>query len=329
MRLVRRFFFDFPARRRGYGTASSDVAVVTASLNGVFTDPKKFDVPVTPAEMAIAAREAYDAGAAVVHVHVRNPEPGLGHLPSWDPEHARAVVDAIRERTPELIVNMTTGTLGTDGPLGGGELGPVRGPIACLDATQPEMAALNAGSLNYLRSKKDGTWAWPPVLFENPVEKVNKMVEAMTRRGIVPECECFDTGIVRSVRMYEEIGLLPEHFFVSFVMGVDSGMANKEAWIPLLLDELSDTAKRQWQVIAIGREEVWPLLRRAAELGGNVRTGFEDTFYLPDGSRARSSGELIEELVRTLRACGREPATAEEARARIGTTAAREGVEKS
>lgn len=303
---------------RWFSECVSDKAVVTASLNGVLTDPKKFNVPVTPEEMASEAALAYDAGATVVHIHVRNPEPGMGHLPSWCPIHSKNVVDAIKQAAPELIINMTTGTIGEKGPLGGGELGPTGGPIACLESTMPDMAALNAGSLNYLRAKKDGSWAWPPALFSNPVSKIEEMVVAMKERNIVPECECFDTGIVRSIKMYEDVGLLPKHFSVSFVMGVASGMANKPSWIPLLVDELSENAKRQWQVIAIGREEVWPLLRRAAELGGNVRTGLEDTFYLPDGTRATSSGQLIDALVKTLRETGREPASPSEARKMIG-----------
>jgi len=313
--------------RRSFSGGGVDKAVVTASLNGVFTDPKKFNIPVSAEEMAVAAKESYDAGATVVHIHIRNPEPGKGHLPSWEPSHCKDVVNAIKERAPELIINMTTGTIGTKGPLGGGDLGPTGGPISCLEATMPDMAALNAGSLNYLKAKKDGTWAWDPVLFSNPVSKVEEMVNAMKQRNIVPECECFDTGIVRSIRMYEEIGLLPEHFTVSLVMGVASGMSNNSSWIPLLVDELSENARRQWQVIAIGRQEVWPLLRRAAELGGNVRTGLEDTFYLPDGKRAGSNGELIEALVRVLRESGREPATPDEARAMIGVRQSRGAVE--
>jgi len=317
--LYRRLGATFVGAARLSSIPGKDKAVVTASLNGVFTDPKKFNIPVTPDEMAQAALGAYNAGAACVHIHIRNPAPGKGHLPSWDAQHSVEVVDAIKAAAPELIINLTTGTIGCKGPLGGGDLGPTGGPISCLEATRPDMAALNAGSLNYLKAKKDGSWAWDPVLFENPVSKVEEMVIAMKERNIVPECECFDTGIVRSIKMYEAIGLLPKHFTVSFVMGVASGMANKASWIPLLVDELSDSAKRQWQVIAIGREEVWPLLRCGAELGGNVRTGLEDTFYLPDGKRAESSGELVAELVKIVRETGREPASCDEARAMIGT----------
>ena len=306
------------ARRAFSGTArpGKDKVVVTAALNGVFTDPAKFDIPVTPEEMAQAAREAYDAGATIVHIHFRDQRPGKGHLPSWEPEVALAVANAIRERTPELLLNFTTGTIGETGPLGGGELGPVDGPISCLRAGRPEMAALNSGSLNYLRTKKDGSWAWPPMCFQNPVEKIEAMVNAMDELNIVGECECFDTGIVRSIRMFEHNGLMTQPIHLSLVMGVASGMPAKAEWLPLLVEEINP--ETQWQTIAIGRaDDVWPLLRRTSELGGNVRTGLEDTFYRRDGSRATSSGQLIQDLVAIVRETGREPCSPEETRAAV------------
>ena len=292
---------------------SKDKVVVSAALNGVFTDPAKFDIPVTPAEMATAAHDAYNAGASIVHIHFRDQRPGKGHLPSWDPAVARDITVAIREKTPELIINHTTGTIGKKGPLGGGELGPIEGPIACLEAGRPEIAALNSGSLNYLKTKRDGSWAWPPMCFENPVEKIEAMADAMDRLGIVGECECFDTGIVRSIAMYEAAGILRQPINISLVMGVASGMPAKASWLPLLIEEISE--QTQWQTIAIGREDtVWPLLRKTAELGGNVRTGMEDTFYRLDGSRATESAMLVEDLVTVCREEGRTPATVEETR---------------
>ena len=173
--------------------------VVTAALNGVLTDPAKFPIPVTPAEMAQQAGEAYDAGASVVHIHFRDQRPGMGHLPTWEPAVAKAVCDAIRARAPDLLINMTTGTFSHGAPaawgdelnaFAGGHRGPTEGPIACFDAAQPHIAALNSGSLNYLKLRKDGEWAWPPMLFDNEVSKVETMLRAMEDRGIVPECEC-------------------------------------------------------------------------------------------------------------------------------------------
>lgn len=285
---------------------NKDRVAITCSLNGVLTDPRQHPVPVTPEEMAASAHDAYNAGAAIVHIHFRRQEPNQGHIPSWDPELAKAICDAIRERSPEILINLTTGTMGPD----------IDGPLACLEACKPEMAAMNAGSLNYLRARSDGSWAWPPMLFENPVSKIERFLEAMYRLDIVPECESFDTGIVRSVAMFNRMGLVKSPAYVSFVMGVASGMPARADLLPILIDELPEGAN--WQTILIGREEVWPLHRRAAELGGNLRTGVEDTFYLPDGSRTTGNGQLIETLVGIAREVGREPMTPAEVRAMLG-----------
>ncbi len=286
----------------------SDVAIVTAALTGVLTDPRQHPVPVTPAEMAAEARRAADAGATVVHLHFRRQEPGMGGLPTWDPDVAADVVGAIREAVPGLLINCSTGVVGPD----------VSAPIAVLARVRPEVAALNAGTLNYLRTRSDGSWAWPPMVFDNPVEKVAAMAGAMADLGIRPECECFDTGILRSVAMYRRAGLLTDPLWVSLVMGVASGMPADPRWLPLLLEHLPDGAA--FQTIAIGRAEVWPVHRASAALGGHVRTGLEDTFFLPDGQRATSNGALVEALVGVLHDVGRRPATLEEARAALSLT---------
>lgn len=281
-------------------------AILTCALTGVLTDPAQHHVPVTPEEMAREAKRARDAGAAIVHVHFRRQEPGMGRLPSWDPDVAQTICDAIRAECPDLLLNLSTGVVGPD----------VSGPVACLERVRPEMAALNAGSLNYLKMRKGSDWAWPPLLFDNPVDKVERFAEAMQRLRIVPECECFDTGIVRSVSLYARRGIVPTPPHVSFVMGVESGMPAKPAWLPLLVDELLPGS--HWQVIAIGREEVWALHEATARLGGDLRTGLEDTFYLPDGRKATSNGELIDALAATARSAGREVATPAEARGMLG-----------
>jgi uncharacterized protein (DUF849 family) len=283
-----------------------DKAVVTCALTGVLTDPERFPVPVTPEQMADAAQQAWDAGASVVHCHFRMQEPGRGQFPTWDPDIVEVIIDAIRARCPDILINMSTGVMGDD----------ISGPVSCLERCKPEVAALNSGSLNYLRVRKNGQWAWPPLLFANPVDKISRMVEVMDRLGIVPECECFDTGIVRSIAMFQQVGLLKPPTHVSFVMGVASGMPAKASWLPLLVDELPDGTP--WQAIVIGREEIWDVHRACAEMGGHVRTGLEDTFYLPDGSRAASNGALIDALVERVRDAGREPATAAEARVILG-----------
>lgn len=185
-------------------------AILTCALNGVLTDPRQHPmVPVTPLQIAQSAREAFEAGAAIMHVHFRAQAPGMGHLPSWQPETAAAIADAIRAACPGVIINQTTGVVGPD----------ISGPAACLRRTRPEIAACNAGSLNYLKLKADGTWAWPPLLFDNPVTKVKAFLDIMTESGSRPEFECFDVGIVRSVGLYVEAGMTPSAQY-NFVMGV-------------------------------------------------------------------------------------------------------------
>ena len=288
----------------------TDKAVITCALTGVLTDPKQHPVPVTPEEMAREAKAAYDAGAAVVHVHFRQQGAGKGHLPSWEPELASTIMQAIRDACPGIILNESTGTIGPN----------ISGPLACLRAVKPEIAACNAGSLNYLKVRGDGSWAWPPHLFDNPVEKVKAYLEVMAETGTQPEFECFDTGIVRCVAMYAKNGLFTGRPKYNFVMGVESGMPADPDLLPILIKlTLPDSP---WQVTAIGRGEIWPLHRRAAELGGHLRTGLEDTFYLPDGRKVGSNGELVAMLARYAREAGRPVASPQEARSLMELAAA-------
>jgi len=277
-------------------------AVVTCALTGVLTDPTQHSVPVTPEQMAREARVAYDAGASVVHVHFRQQEPGKGHLPSWSPTLALEIAQAIRESCPGILFNQSTGIVGAD----------ISGPVACMQSVRPEIAACNAGSLNYLKVRQDGAWAWRPMLFDNPVEKVAAFLAAMQETGSLPEFECFDVGIVRCVEMYVRRGLYRGHLDYNFVMGVESGMPADPALLPILTGLIPDGAT--WQVTAIGRAPIWAVHRRAAELGGNLRTGLEDTFYLPDGRKASGNGELIDALVGIARAAGRDIASPDAAR---------------
>lgn len=286
-----------------------DKAILTCALTGVLTDPKQHPVPVTPAQMAAEARDAFDAGASIMHVHLRAQEPGMGHLPSWDPDVAEVVVNTIREACPGVIINLSTGVIGKD----------ISGPVACIRRVRPEIAACNAGSLNYLKIRSDGQWAWPPMVFDNPVPKVQQFLDVMAECGTHPEFECFDVGIVRSVGMYLEAGMLtpamgtPEY---NFVMGVASGMPCDADLLALLPRWVKPGSV--WQTTLIGRAEIWPVHQRTAELGGMLRSGLEDTFYLPGGERATGNGVLIEALALCARNAGRAIASPAEARAMLG-----------
>jgi len=283
--------------------------ILSCALTGVLTDPEVHNVPVTPEQMADAAEQAWNAGATIVHLHFRDQTPGWGRMPSWDPAVAKSISDAIRARCPNLLQNFSTGVVGPD----------ISGPLACLEAGKPELAALNAGTLNYLKLRQGGEWAWPPMVFDNPVDKILDFIEVMDRLGIIPECECFDTGIVRSVAMFAQRKMLHSPVHISLVMGVSSGMPADPRWLPLLVDEMPKEAI--WQVIGIGRQEVWALHRRAVELGGHVRTGLEDTFYLPDGSKATTNGQLVDALAHVVREAGGQVASIADTRALLGLPA--------
>jgi len=284
----------------------SSKVVISCALTGVLTNPAVHHVPVTPEEMAAHAAQAFEAGATVVHCHFRNQAPHMGHLPTWDLASVGAILGAIKARVPKIIINMSTGVVGED----------LSGPFACLERFKPEMAACNAGSLNYLKLRSDGGWAWPPIVFDNPVEKVKKFLDQMEASGVVPEFECFDSGIVRSVELYKKNGMFKGPAHISLVMGVASGMPAKPEWLPLLREEMAEDTR--WQVIAIGRKEIWDLHRKCLELGGNVRTGLEDTFYLPSGEKTDSNGALVESLAALVREVGLEVAGPAEARRILG-----------
>jgi len=286
-----------------------DKAILTCALTGVLTDPRQHPVPVTPAQMAAEARDAFNAGAAIMHVHLRQQEPGKGHLPSWDQDVAASIVDAIRDACPGVIINLTTGVIGQD----------ISGPAACIRRVKPEIAACNAGSLNYLKLKEDGSWAWPPMVFDNPVAKVQQFLDVMAECGTHPEFECFDVGIVRAVTMYAKAGMYRGISEYNFVMGVASGMPCDADLLSLLPRWIAPGAV--WQTTLIGRAEIWPVHQKTAELGGMLRTGLEDSFYLPNGERARGNGSMIEALAQCARNAGRAIATPAEARARLGLCA--------
>jgi len=254
--------------------------------------------------MAQSAKDAFDAGASVMHVHFRRQEPGKGHLPTWDPDVAGDIIDAIKDACPGVIINMSTGVMGSD----------ISGPVACMERIRPEISACNAGTLNYLKVRRNGGWAWPPMIFDNAIPKIQRFLDAMHATGSKPEFECFDTGILRSVPMFVSAGMIkdtrpPE---INLVMGVSSGMPADPDLLELLTRYVP--AGSPWQSTVIGRADVWAVHRRTAELGGHLRTGVEDTFYLENGDRCTGNGDLIETLVAIARDTGRDIASPSEAR---------------
>ena len=283
----------------------SDKAVITCSLNGVLTDPKQHNVPVTPEQMAREAKAAFNAGQ-----HHACPS-----APAGAEQGASAVLgrqcqqfqQAIREACPGVIINHTTGTSGPN----------YQGALDCVRETKPEIAACNAGSLNYLKVKSDNTWAWPPMMFDNAVEKVQDYLDVMKEAGTIPNSSVSMSASCAVSACTGRPGMYSGPLEYNFVMGVASGMPADPELLPILLKLKLPEA--HWQVTAIGRAEIWPLHQRCADLGGHLRTGLEDTFYLSDGTKVTSNGQLIEEIAACARRAGREIASPAEARQIFGT----------
>ncbi len=214
-----------------------------------------------------------------------------------------AIVAEVADRA---IINFSTGTVGV----------PVAKRIAYLEAGRPEVAALNMGSMNYAKYSAKRKQFVFSFVFANPFEEIVELLEAMRRLGIKPEHECFDLGHVGSLAPLVDMGLLEAPLHADFVMGVVGGVPPTARNLAAMADNLP-AGSHHWSVIGIGRGQ-WMLVAAALTLGGSVRVGLEDNFYLPDGRMARSNGELVAQARRMVEDLGRRPATVEEARALLG-----------
>jgi uncharacterized protein (DUF849 family) len=282
----------------------ADPAVITCAISGAIANRDQCPaIPYTPAEYAAEARRIVDEGGVHIHIHARRPD----GMPSYEIEDFVAIRDAIRSEVGEaVIVNFSTGTVGV----------PVAKRIAYLDAGRPEVAALNMGSMNYAKyspKRKDFVFKF---VFANPFEEIIELLEAMRRLGIKPEHECFDVGHVASLEPLVDMGLLEAPLHADFVMGVVGGIPATARNLAAMADNLP-AGRHHWGVIGIGRVQ-WTMVAAALTLGGSVRVGLEDNFYLPDGRMARSNGELIAKARQMTEDAGRRPATVEEARALLG-----------
>src|ERR671934_923752 len=192
---------------------------------------------------------------------------------------------------------------------------PVDKRIAYLRALRPDVAALNMGSMNYAKySPKRKDFVFKAV-FANPFDEIIELLEAMNELGIKPEHECFDVGHVGSLAPLVDMGVLHPPLHVSAVMGVTCGIPPTARNLATMADNVP--ADSHWGVIGISRDQ-WLLVAAALTLGGSVRVGLEDNFYLPDGTMARSNGELIAKARQMTEDVGRRPATVAEARELLG-----------
>jgi 3-keto-5-aminohexanoate cleavage enzyme len=286
-----------------------DPCIITCSISGSIANRDQCPaIPYTPEEYGAEARRIVDEGGVHIHIHARKPD----GTPSYEIEDFVAISDAIRAEVGDaVIVNFSTGTVGV----------PVEKRIEYLEAGRPEVAALNMGSMNYAKySAKRKEFVFKFV-FQNPFDEIIELLEAMNRLGIKPEHECFDIGHVGSLAPLVDMGLLEAPLHADFVMGVVGGIPATARNLAAMADNMPPAPDggphHHWGVIGIGRDQ-WMLVAAALTLGGSIRVGLEDNFYLPDGTMARSNGELIAKARQLAVDLGRRPATVEEARALLG-----------
>jgi 3-keto-5-aminohexanoate cleavage enzyme len=283
-----------------------DPCIVTCSISGAVASREQCPaIPYTPEEYAAEAMRAVDEGCSMTHIHARTPE----GAPSYEIEDFRAITEAIRGAVDDVIVNYSTGAIGV----------PIEKRIAYLRELRPDVAALNMGSMNYAKyspRRRDFVFK---LVFENSFDTIVAFLSAMNELGIRPEHECFDSGHLASLDPLIDMGLLSEPLQIQCVMGVTGGIRPTPKNLVHMAEQVpgGPEGPNNWGVIGISRDQ-WRLVAAAAALGGNVRVGLEDNFYLPDGEMARSNGDLIARARRMVEDTGRRVASVAEARELLG-----------
>lgn len=278
-------------------TDTSAPVVIAVAITG--SVPRKADnpaLPVTVAEQIESTHQAYEAGATLAHIHVRNDD----ESPSSDPERFAAVQEGLRRHCPGLVVQFSTGGRGRDPASRGLSL-----------QHRPDMASLSTGSVNF-----------PTIVYENPAALVTDLATQMKRFGVRPEIEVFDLSHLHGAKRLVEAGLIDDRPHVQFVMGVQNAMPADEHLLDLLLTEARRVLPNAtWTAAGIGRNQAvvmeWALARGADA----VRTGLEDNIRIAKDRLAASNAELVGLAADAVRRHGRRVASPAEARAALGLAA--------
>ncbi len=276
---------------------SGDKVIVTCALTGVLARKEQCPaIPYSPEEIGEEALRAYEAGAAVVHIHARRPDGG----PSWESAVFGRIKEEIRKRCPVLL-NFSSGGIGL----------PIEERTRHIVDHRPEIAALNMGSMNYaIYSRKQKAFHHDHV-FANPFKDIQYCLEQINQAGAKAELECFDVGHVANAEPFIDMGLLKAPAHYSLILGVLGGISARPGNLACMAANLPKDS--HWEVIGIGRDQ-WRLLEEALDLGGDLRVGLEDNFYLPDGTMADSNGDLVDEAVHRIQERGKKVASVDEAR---------------
>lgn len=270
-----------------------DRVIITAAITGSrMTRQAAPYIPIMPDEIIQSAIECWEAGASIVHIHVRDPHTCLG---SQDPGLFRQVVEKLRKET-DLILSLTTSGIP-------GRNLPIEERLGSL-SLHPELASFDAGSINLGGS-----------VFINTPEFLDRAAGQMKEKGVKPEIEVFDSGmIVTTLRMFEEGKLeAPLHF--QFVLGTPWGAPATPKSLLHLLEHIPPEST--WSVIGIGKGYL-PMALMALIMGGHIRVGMEDNIYYDQGVLARTNAQFVRRIVRIAREYGREPANCSEAREILG-----------
>jgi 3-keto-5-aminohexanoate cleavage enzyme len=277
--------------------STTDKVIISCALTGAVTTKKHCPaIPYTPVEIADEARRAYDAGASIVHIHARTND----GLPTWEVDTFRQIMAEVKKRCP-VIINWSTGGAG-----------PMENRVQHVIQLKPNVAALNMGSMNYAKWRKDKKDFAFKFIFANDFSDIIAFAKAIHEAGAKPEMECFDTGHVYSHEVLEDLGLLQKPYHFSFIMGVLGGIPATARHLAFQASNVP--AGSRWKVIGISRDQ-WPLCMAALALGGDIRVGLEDNFYLPNGEMASGNGALVDAAVDMVKLSGRTVATVDETRA--------------
>ncbi len=271
----------------------SQPVIITVAITGAV--PRKKDnpaVPVTPPEQIEATHEAFEAGASLVHIHVRNPD----ESPGSDPELYGRVQEGVRKHCPGMIVQFSTGGRGRDMSQ--------RGAMLHL---KPDMASLATGSVNF-----------PDRIYENPPDFVENLAKVMLDNDIKPEVEVFDLAMLYNAANLVKKGLLKEKPHVQFVMGIGNAMPARRTVFDFLRSELPAVLPgATWVAAGVARFQ-WEVNQWCLEAGGHCRTGLEDNLKIDANRLAASNAELVKKIADNCERFGRRPATPAEARQILG-----------
>jgi uncharacterized protein (DUF849 family) len=272
-------------------------AIIAVAITG--SVPRKKDapaIPVTPAEQIEATQEAFEAGASLVHIHVRNAD----ESPGSDPALFAQVQEGVRKHCPGMIIQFSTG--------GRGRAAAQRGAMLYL---KPDMASLATGSVNF-----------PTSVYENPPDLVEGLARSMLEYDIKPEIEIFDLAMLYNAANLIERGLLESPPHVQFVLGIQNALPARRATLDFLLSEMRDVLPgATWTAAGVGRHQ-FEVVHWCLELGGHCRTGLEDNIRFDQARLAKSNAELVTKVTGVCERYQRRPATASEARQLLGLRAA-------